>query len=101
MGADISFYDPHVPDPEVFYNYNWGDRVPGFHQAIRINGPTKLHNAVVNITDLRAGATLVIAALASQGESFVHGVEHLDRGYESFDTQLAALGANVVRVKEE
>lgn len=101
MGAAISFFDPKAPNPEVFYNYNWSDRVPGFHPAIRIAGPTGLHNAVVEITDLRAGATLVLAALAAKGESFVHGVEHLDRGYEAFDTRLTGLGAHIRRVSEE
>lgn len=101
MGAEISFYDPHVATPEVFYNYNWSDRVPGFHPAIRIVGPTPLHNAIVTITDLRAGATLVLAALAAEGESYVHGVEHLDRGYEAFDTRLAGLGATLARTSEE
>ncbi len=75
--------------------------MPGFHQAIRITGPTPLHNAVVDITDLRAGATLVLAALAAQGESYVHGVEHLDRGYEAFDVRLASLGATVKRIHEK
>ncbi len=101
MGADISFFDPPVENPEVFYNYNWSDRVPGFHPAIRIAGPTHLHNAVVNITDLRAGATLVLAALAAQGESYVHGIEHLDRGYEAFETRLSQLGAQLKRINEE
>jgi UDP-N-acetylglucosamine 1-carboxyvinyltransferase len=101
MGADITFYDPEVVNPEVFYNYNWSDRIPGYHQGIRIVGPTKLHNAVVEIADLRAGATLVLAALAAIGESFVHGIEHLDRGYEAFETRLTGLGAKIKRVREE
>jgi UDP-N-acetylglucosamine 1-carboxyvinyltransferase len=101
MGAQIAFYDPKVPNPEVFYNYNWSDRVPEHEQAIRITGPTPLHNAVVDITDLRAGATLVLAALAASGESYVHGVEHLDRGYEAFDVRLAALGAKLKRIHEK
>lgn len=101
MGADIEFYDPKEPNPEVFYNYNWSDRVPERDPAIRITGPTPLHNAVVDIADLRAGATLVLAALAASGESYVHGVEHLDRGYEAFDVRLSALGAKLKRIHEK
>ena len=47
MGADIEFFDPPVENPEEFYNFNWKDRVNGYHQGIRIHGPTKLHNAVL------------------------------------------------------
>lgn len=101
MGAHIEFFDPVVERPETFYNFNWADRVEGSHQAIRITGPTTLHNAVLEITDLRAGATLVLAALVAQGESVVHGVSQIDRGYERIEERLRALGATIERVKEE
>lgn len=101
MGAGIEFFDPQVSDPETFYNFNWSDHPAGYHQGIRIHGPTTLHNAILEIDDLRAGATLVLAALAAKGESYVHGVEILDRGYEHFEESLKNLGANVTRVKEE
>lgn len=101
MGATIEFYDPKVDDPESFYNFNWADRVPGYHQGIRITGPTKLHNAVLEINDLRAGATLVLAALSAPGESIIHGAEQVDRGYEKIEERLRALGAHIQRVKEE
>jgi len=42
--------------------------VNGYHQGIRITGPAKLHNAVLHIDDLRAGATLILAALVAGGE---------------------------------
>lgn len=101
MGAQIEFFDPPVEDPAAFYNFNWADRVDGYHQAIRINGPAKIHNAVVDIHDLRAGATLILAALAATGESYIHGVEQVDRGYEKIEDRLTALGANITRIKEE
>lgn len=101
MGANISFFAPSVADPGVFYNFNWNDRIEGFHQAIKIDGPTKLHNAVVEIHDLRAGATLILAALAAAGVSYVHGAEHVDRGYEKIEERLTRLGANIKRIKEE
>ncbi len=101
MGAAIEFFDPKVTSPAQFYNFNWDDHEPGSHQAISISGPTKLHNAIVNIDDLRAGATLVIAAIIASGESFVHGAEQVDRGYENIEARLTKLGANIRRIKEE
>ena len=101
MGAHIEFFDPDVPHPDTFYNFNWADRVEGSHQAIRITGPTALHNAVLEITDLRAGATLVLAALVAPGESIIHGVGQVDRGYERIEERLRTLGATIERVKEE
>lgn len=101
MGAQIVPYDPSVPDPVTFYNFNWEDHTPGDHHAIRIHGPTKLHNAILTMNDLRAGATLVLAALAAQGQSVLYGVEHIDRGYENIEERLRKLGANIVRKKEE
>ena len=101
MGAQIEFFDPEVAKPEEFYNFNWADRVPGYHQGIRITGPAALHNAVLEINDLRAGATLVLAALCAPGVSSIHGVEQVDRGYEKIEERLRALGARIERVKEE
>jgi len=101
MGAHIEFFDPPVDNPEAFYNFNWGDRVLGYHQGIRITGPTKLHNAVLEIDDLRAGATLILAALSAAGESVIHGVEQVDRGYENIEERLRSLGAKIERTKEE
>ncbi len=101
MGAQIDFFDPPVTDPSAFYNFNWADRVEDYHQAIRITGPSKLHNAVVDIHDLRAGATLILAALAANGESYIHGAEQVDRGYEKIEDRLTKLGAQIRREKEE
>lgn len=101
MGAQIEPYDPEVTNPQNFYNFNWEDHTPGDHHAIRVHGPTKLHNAILTLSDLRAGATLVLAALAAEGQSVLHGVEHIDRGYEKIETRLRALGAKIKRVKEE
>lgn len=101
MGAKIEFYNPDVPDPADFYNFNWNDRIAGFCQAIRIYGPTRLHEAILEMTDIRAGATLVVAALAAHGTSVLQEIDHLDRGYENVDTRLKGLGANIRRIKEE
>ncbi len=64
--------------------------------AARITG-RPLRGAQVEAADLRGGAALVIAALAAAGDSRIHGLEHLDRGYESLDQDLAALGAGIQR----
>lgn len=100
MGAEIEFFDPVVENPAEFYNFNWEDRVEGYHQGIRITGPAKLHNAILEMDDLRAGATLVLASLIVEGESYIHGVEQIDRGYERIEERLRALGAEIKRVSE-
>lgn len=97
MGAHIDLFNPPVADPESFYNFNSEDDSSEYFHAVRIHGATTLHNAVVTISDLRAGATLVLAALAAHGESSVFDVEHLDRGYERFEERLKSLGADVKR----
>ncbi|MFZ5845123.1 MAG: UDP-N-acetylglucosamine 1-carboxyvinyltransferase [Patescibacteria group bacterium] len=101
MGAEIEFFDPQVPNPDKFYNFNWSDLTHGNHQAIRIKGPVKLHNAVVTIDDLRAGATLLIAALIARGASYIHGVEQIDRGYEKIEERLVKLGAKIKRLTSD
>lgn len=100
MGAHIEFYQPSVKNPQDVYNFNLNDK-SDVCQAIRITGPKKLHDGVVEITDLRAGATLVVAALAASGKSILHGVDHIDRGYEAFDTRLRQLNASIQRLKED
>ncbi len=79
------------------YGFDWSEKEEPPVVA-RITGPSKLHGAEVKISDLRAGATLVLAALAAEGESKVHGIEHIDRGYEAFGEKLAKLGADIERV---
>ena len=78
MGADIEIVD---------------------EQRARITGPTPLHGAEVGIADLRAGATLILAALAASGTSVVSGIEHVDRGYEQIEAKLVALGARINRIE--
>ena len=70
-------------------------RVDGASAIIR--GVPGLQGAPVRATDLRAGAALVLAGLAAQGETTVSGLPHLDRGYEALDRKLARLGADIRR----
>jgi UDP-N-acetylglucosamine 1-carboxyvinyltransferase len=65
----------------------------------KINGPTPLRGTDLKISDLRAGATMVIAALTAEGESKVTGIHHIDRGYENFEDKLQSLGAEIERVE--
>ncbi|WP_066925736.1 UDP-N-acetylglucosamine 1-carboxyvinyltransferase [Murdochiella massiliensis] len=65
-----------------------------------IRGVEHLVGAKVNATDLRAGAALVLAGLVADGETQVHNVYHLDRGYYRFEEKLKGLGADVERFIE-
>jgi UDP-N-acetylglucosamine 1-carboxyvinyltransferase len=78
MGADIELLD---------------------ERRARITGPTALRGAEVAIADLRAGATLILAALAATGTSVISGIEHVDRGYEQIEAKLVALGAQINRIE--
>jgi len=100
MGANITLFNPEVKNPEEIYNFNLTDNNPSFFHAIRIKGPTKLHNAIVEVSDLRAGATLILAGLSAAGETVIFGVEHLYRGYEKLEERLESLGADIKKVKE-
>jgi UDP-N-acetylglucosamine 1-carboxyvinyltransferase len=77
MGAKIHVFDEHTA---VFH------------------GPSRLEGSAVEIPDLRAGATLVLAALAAEGESRITGIEHVARGYEDMVGKLSGVGAQVTEV---
>lgn len=100
MGADLTLFSPTVRNPEELYNFNYTKEDSDSLQALKIKGPTALHNAVLNVSDLRAGATVVIAALIAKGDSAIYGVEILERGYEKFDKRLKALGADITTEEE-
>ena len=76
-----------------------GIEVHGGHATVR--GVEKLKGAPVMATDLRASVSLILAGLAAEGETLVRRVYHLDRGYERLEEKLAAVGAEVERVREE
>ena len=64
-----------------------------------VKGGGALQGAPVTATDLRASACLILAGLAGQGETTIHRVYHLDRGYEFLEKKLSALGADIKRKK--
>jgi UDP-N-acetylglucosamine 1-carboxyvinyltransferase len=79
MGADVEIEDPH--------------------QAV-ITGRTPLHGMDVEIGDLRAGASLILAALAADGTTTIHGAHHVHRGYENIEGKFLELGARIERLAE-
>jgi UDP-N-acetylglucosamine 1-carboxyvinyltransferase len=79
MGADARIDDPH-------------------HATLR--GPSRLRGAEVEIGDLRAGASLILAALAAEGTTTIHGAHHVHRGYENIERKFEDLGARIERVAE-
>jgi UDP-N-acetylglucosamine 1-carboxyvinyltransferase len=74
------------------------DIVVSGNQAV-VRGRKSLEGAPVMATDLRASASLILAGLGAQGQTEVHRVYHLDRGYEKIEQKLSALGAKIWREK--
>jgi UDP-N-acetylglucosamine 1-carboxyvinyltransferase len=65
-----------------------------------IHGPARLHGGEASISDLRAGASLILAALAADGASLIHGAHHVHRGYENIDRKFQQLGASITRTAD-
>jgi UDP-N-acetylglucosamine 1-carboxyvinyltransferase len=63
-----------------------------------VHGPSQLSGTTVQASDLRASASLVLAALVANGETTIERVYHIDRGYERIVEKLSAVGANIARV---
>ena len=69
------------------------------HRCV-VQGPSPLHGEVVVSPDIRAGITLIGAALCASGQSVIRNVEQIDRGYEAVDERLRQLGAKIERVRD-
>ena len=80
MGAQIILCDPHRATV-----------IGGNHQL-------KFKSTTMTSPDIRAGVSLLLAALAADGESTIHNVEQIDRGYQNIDKRLNAIGANIKRI---
>lgn len=78
MGAQITIADPH---------------------RVIVTGPAKLHGATIPSADIRAGSSMVLAALAAEGQSVIEHAEIIDRGYEALEVKLTSLGAKITRVE--
>src|SRR5690606_22415694 len=79
MGAQIILCDPHRAT------------------VIGLNHETPLRGTTMSSPDIRAGISLLIAALSAKGKSVIHNIEQIDRGYEHIDTRLRAIGADIIR----
>jgi UDP-N-acetylglucosamine 1-carboxyvinyltransferase len=71
-------------------------RTTGHHAVVR--GVPRLSGAPVRAHDIRAGAAMVVAGLAAEGETMISGVAHIDRGYDDLVGRLASVGADIVRM---
>ncbi len=85
----------HLPELERL-----GAEVRRQNTAAVVRGPAALSGAEVTASDLRASAALVLAGLVASGETEVHRVYHIDRGYEQIETRLQALGGQVRRTED-
>jgi len=97
LGAEIDYIKIPVTNPVEYFFFNF-DPAKKYNQAIRINGPQQFHSGVLTVADLRAGASLAIAAFIAQGESVINGASILDRGYEDFVKKTQSLGGEISRL---
>ncbi|HEX7456025.1 MAG TPA: UDP-N-acetylglucosamine 1-carboxyvinyltransferase [Candidatus Nanoarchaeia archaeon] len=98
MGAKIELFSPGVKSPEEAYNFEWNEETALLPHAAKVFGPRQLHGSKLEVSDIRAGATLVFAALMADGKSEITGIEHIERGYEDLEGRLEKLGARISRV---
>ena len=82
MGAKIILCDPHRAT------------------VIGLNHESSLRGTTLTSPDIRAGISLLIAALSATGKSTIHNIEQIDRGYERIDERLRALGAKIERISD-
>lgn len=100
MGAEAILFNPKIRNPEKIYNFNLSDDKSKYFHAVRVKGPVQLHNAIITMRDIRAGAAVLLAALAAKGTTDIFDIDKLDRGYENFEKRMLKLGANIKRIKE-
>lgn len=97
LGMEIDFIKVPVTNPAEYFFFNF-DPSKKYNQAIRIRGQQPIHTGVLTVADLRAGATLAIAAFIAEGESVVNGVSILERGYEDFIGKVTSLGGDIKKI---
>jgi UDP-N-acetylglucosamine enolpyruvyl transferase len=103
MGAEVTVLDPDSTQGDkaiIEVLKKMGAEIEVADNAAHINGVPSLQGASVRACDLRAGAALIIAALAADGISTVTGLEFVDRGYQDLTAKLRSLGANIQRVTD-
>ncbi len=75
-----------------------GANITVLDKVALVSGPTTFNGSSVEAKDLRAGAAMVIAGLAAEGETYISEAQRIDRGYEKIIEKLTALGANITRI---
>jgi UDP-N-acetylglucosamine 1-carboxyvinyltransferase len=95
MGADTGLYSKCLG--EISCRFRERDNL---HSCV-VRGPTPLSGARVDIPDIRAGCSYLLAALCARGMSHVYGIEHIERGSEHMAEKLCALGARITTVTED
>jgi UDP-N-acetylglucosamine 1-carboxyvinyltransferase len=92
MGADTGLFTKCLGELECRFKER------DFMHSCVVRGPTPLIGAELDIPDIRAGCSYILAALCAHGTSTVRGIEHIERGYEHLDAKLRMLGAHIERV---
>ncbi|MCF7806129.1 MAG: UDP-N-acetylglucosamine 1-carboxyvinyltransferase [Simkaniaceae bacterium] len=93
MGAHISLFRSCLGSKPCRFNSK------NFAHSLVVHGPTPLIGQEINIPDLRAGFSYVLAALIAEGSSYINNIHFVDRGYEAIDKKLSALGAEIERIE--
>ncbi len=94
MGADIGLYSKCLGELPCRF------REREFYHSAIVRGPTPLRGTTLDIPDIRAGCSYIVAALCASGVSTVYGIEHIERGYEQLDAKLKALGARIEKFSQ-
>lgn len=89
MGAHIGLYTKCLGEVQCRF------REKQFVHSCVVRGPTPLSGTCLDIPDIRAGCSYILAALCASGTSQVYGIEHIERGYENLDVKLRQLGAQI------
>jgi len=94
MGAHIGLYTKCLGEVPCRF------REKQFAHSCVVRGPTPLHGTHLDIPDIRAGCSYILAALCAEGSSEVYGIEHIERGYDHLDEKLRNLGAKIERISD-
>jgi UDP-N-acetylglucosamine 1-carboxyvinyltransferase len=92
MGAHIGLYTKCLGEIPCRF------REKQYVHSCVVRGPTPLHGTTLNIPDIRAGCSYILAALCAHGTSRAYGIEHIERGYEGLHLKLRGLGAKIERI---
>src|SRR5579872_6471975 len=95
MGAHIGLYTKCLGEVQCRF------REKQYIHSCVVRGPTPLRGTRLDIPDIRAGCSYILAALCAHGTSEVYGIDHIERGYEHLDAKLHMLGAQIERLSDD